>query len=177
MTCSILSSDTRRQYNNKIYVECEQVNETTLLNLRDDLQARSVYNKLNKDFQANPNTNYQILANMLADSKNKHIPKKVRKFNRRKDKKEKWMTYELLNEVNRKNDMYVDWKKHSPSPEIYNDKKTNFKTFERIVDENIEKAQKNYYHNVFHTFRTNMKKTWTIINDTLGRNKKKFNLA
>ena len=46
----------------------------------------------------------------LLSAKNKHMPKKLRKFNKRKDKGENWMTDELLNQINRKNDMYVDWK-------------------------------------------------------------------
>ena len=51
--------------------------------------------------------------NILLDAKNKHIPKIMRKYNKRKDKKEKWLTNELLNQINMKNDMYVECKKIS----------------------------------------------------------------
>ena len=48
--------------------------------------------------------------------------KKIKKFNKRKDKREGWMTDELLQLVNTKNDIYVDWKKNSKTLNIYNEK-------------------------------------------------------
>ena len=86
------------------------------------------------------------------------MPKKLRKFNKRKDKRENWMTDELLNQINRKNDMYVDWKYKSKSVDIYNTRKTNFKTYERIVNKNIQEAKRVYYFNSFKNFKTNIKK-------------------
>ena len=50
------------------------------------------------------------------------------------------MTSELLNQNNFKNDMYVECK--STSIGMYNSKKINFKTFERIVNKNIDATQK-----------------------------------
>ena len=82
------------------------------------------------------------------------------------------MTDELLNQINRKNDMYVDWKYKSKSVDIYNTRKTNFKTYERIVNINIQEAKRVYYFNSFKIFKTNIKKAWKTINDTLGREKK-----
>ena len=66
----------------------------------------------------------------------------MRKYNKRKDKKkEKWMTSELLNQINLKNGMYVEWKYQSISIDIYNSRKINFETFERIVNKNIDTAK------------------------------------
>ena len=49
------------------------------------------------------------------------MPKKLKKFNKRKDKREGWMTDELLQlekelvntKTDTKTDLYVDWKKNS----------------------------------------------------------------
>ena len=60
------------------------------------------------------------------------MPKTTRRYNIRKDKKEKWMTNELLKQIKNKNDMYVDWKTKSTTTEMYKNKKINFKTFEKI---------------------------------------------
>ena len=62
----------------------------------------------------------------------------MRKFNKRKDKRENWMTDELLKQIHRKNGMYVNCKYKSKSVDIYNTRKTNFKTYERIVNKNIK---------------------------------------
>ena len=47
---------------------------------------------------------------MLSEAKNKHIPRKVKRFNKRKHFKHKWMTSDLLSLINKKNDRYSDWK-------------------------------------------------------------------
>ena len=44
------------------------------------------------------------------------------------------MTNELLLMVNRKNELHVDWKRSAKHSENYNGKKVNFKTYEKIVD-------------------------------------------
>ena len=67
----------------------------------------------------------------------------MRRYTKRKDKKEKWKS-ELLNQINLKNNMYVEWKSQSTSIDIYNSRKINFKTFERIVNTNIDTAKKIY---------------------------------
>ena len=52
-----------------------------------------------------------------------------------------------------------------------NGKKVNFKTYDKIVDNEIVQAKKIYYSNVFHMYKLSMKKTWQIINETLSRKK------
>ena len=51
------------------------------------------------------------------------------------------MNRELLSLVNKKNDKYRDWKSTNNYFE-YEIKKINFKTFERIVKENIKVAKR-----------------------------------
>ena len=81
--------------------------------------------------------NYKILINALSKSKLTHMPKTTRRYNKRKDKKENWMTNELLKQINKKNNMYVDWKRKSTTTEMYYNEKINFKTFEKIVNKSI----------------------------------------
>ena len=70
--------------------------------------------RINSNVDADPNANLNILTNIINSAKN--IPHKVKNYNQRRDNKEPWMTNELLLMVNRKNELYVDWKstaKHS----------------------------------------------------------------
>ena len=91
--------------------------------------------------------------------KNSNISQKVKKLNKRRDKMKPWMTNELLLMVNRKNELYVDWKQTAKHSENYNGKKVNFKTYETIVDNEIVQAKKLYNSNVFHIYKSSMKKT------------------
>ena len=85
------------------------------------------------------------------------------------------MNRELLSLVNKKNDKYRDWKSTNNDFE-YEIKKNNFKTFERIVKENIKAAKREYYFKTFTAQKNDMRKTWRTINDTLNSksNKSKF---
>ena len=76
------------------------------------------------------------------------------------------MEVELLNQINRINDIYVDWKYKSKSVYIYN---TNnfFTAYERIVHKILQKECIILILIFF--------KAWKTINDTLGCNKKNLN--
>ena len=108
--------------------------------------------------------NNQILINALSKAKLTHMPKTTRRYNKRKDKNEKWITNELFKQINKKNDKYVDWKTKSITTEMYNNKKINFKTFEKIVNINIIKTKRSYHHNSFRDYKNSMNKPWKIIN-------------
>ena len=80
---------------------------------------------------------------------------------------------DLYPSLGMKNDMYVDWKTKSTTTEMYNHKKINVKTVEKIVNINIIETKRSYYNNTFRNFKNNMKKIWRIINETLGERNQK----
>ena len=45
---------------------------------------------------------------LIQDAKNLHFPKKTVKFNKKKHKKSKWMTYGILKSINKKID-YINY--------------------------------------------------------------------
>ena len=82
------------------------------------------------------------------------------------------MNKELLTLINKKNDKYRDWKSTNNDVE-YEVKKINFKTFEKIVTDNIRAAKREYYFKTFTSQKNVMKKTWKTIDETLNRRKNK----
>lgn len=167
--CILVGTCNKTQSNIKQCVEIENVSERSLENFRIELLNKNMFDNMNHDLFADPNQNCEILSTIITNAKNLHMPLKIRKFNKCKDKKEKWMTNGLLLQINRKNKMYVDWKTKSLNEEIYNMKKINFKTYDRIINRNIVEAKKNYYNNSFRIHKNDMKNTWKTINETLGR--------
>ena len=156
---------------NEKYIEVELTSQDNLDKFAAEIKESKICERINSNADADPNANLDILTNIINAAKNNNIPQKVKKFNKRRDKKEPWMTNELLLMVNRKNELYVDWKRSAKHSENYNGKKVNFKTYEKIVDNEIVQAKKIYYSNVFHMYKSSMKKTWQIINETLSRKK------
>ena len=109
-------------------------------------------------------------------AKSKHIPKKIKKFNKRiNTKKEKWMTNKLLTKME-KNKRYVKWKTTPLNLEKYDEIKKQFKECEKNVIKLIKEAKQQYFDRIFTTYtsRTDLKKTWRTIKETLCRNKKKL---
>ena len=108
------------------------MNPKSINNFKSALSKSDVYEKLDKSLDANPDSNYDILATVIAEAKVKHIPKNTKKFNKKKHFHQKWMTDELLQLVICKNALYYkEWKTTTDEQE-YLIKKINFRTFDNI---------------------------------------------
>ena len=59
------------------------------------------------------------------------------------------MTNDLLALINRKNEKYIDWKKTPTTSPEYEIKKTNFRTFDKIVKRQKDEAKINYFWESF----------------------------
>ena len=66
------------------YIEVETINPKSIHNFKCALSKSDVFGMLVKSPNANPDCNYDILATVLADAKVKHLPKKIKKFNKKK---------------------------------------------------------------------------------------------
>ena len=86
------------------------------------------------------------------------------------------MTDELLAQVVKKNEMYVDWKTTPITNPDYEKVKLKFKGYEKIVLKGIEKAKRDYFDRVFLAYKCDMKRTWQVISETVNRNKSKHDM-
>ena len=78
------------------YIEAEVLNEENVESFRKENADLENHNKLDDTVDRDPNYNYEIVSTLLQNAKSKHIPKQIKKFNKRRHKKERWMTDELL---------------------------------------------------------------------------------
>ena len=70
--------------------------------------------------------------------------------------------------------MYVEWKT-TPVTNV-DHLFLRFKSYEKDVRFAIQEAKKSYFNGIFYTYKSDIKKTWLTINDTLSRNKNKRDL-
>ena len=115
------------------YIEVETLNSKSINNFKCTLSKSDVFAMLDKSPNANPDSNYDIVATALADAKVKHLPPKNKKFNKKKHFHQKWMTDDLLQLVTRKNTLYKEWKATTDEQE-YLIKKFFFRPFDNIVE-------------------------------------------
>ena len=72
--------------------------------------------------------------------------------------------------------MYVDWKTTPVTHTDHERVKLRFKGYEKLVLKEIKNAKGEYFNRVFTAYRSDMKKTWQVINETLNRNCKKIDM-
>ena len=177
MCFSMINLTCNKSKNATKFIEVEVCNQESINKFVKEIGDANIINKLQKNLNTNPNHNYEILSKHLLSAKLKHIPKKVKKFNKCRHLKEKWMTKELLQEIVTKNKMYVEWKTTPITHINYETVKQRFKGYDKIVQKDIKEAKRIYFNKIFTTYRTDMKKTWRTINETLNRNKKGSNVT
>ena len=121
-----------------------------------------------------PNSKKYIINNVNRMPKYEVEGKKRLKYNERKQKKSKWMTTLLLNSINRKDRLYkIMIQSNWQDITFYNELKSQYKRYRAVLGKSIKEAKQLYHIRMFDTFKNDIKKTWSLINNSLNRNKKK----
>ena len=90
----------------KKFIETEKRDEISIQNFTDELKNVHIYHQLLEMNEANPEEKYEKLAAILKCAKDKHMPKQIVKYNKKKHKKSKWVTQAILNSINMKDVLY-----------------------------------------------------------------------
>ena len=69
------------------FVEVKNNDHNSIQNCVHDLEELNIYEKLHTSVDRWPEENYGILLKLLSTAKDKHLPTKIVKFNRKKNKK------------------------------------------------------------------------------------------
>ena len=89
---------------NKVkYITIYANSEECKSNFKNDIASKNMFDRLDKDLHGDPNVNYKILESEIISSMNCHMEKKIVKFNRKKHKRDPWITFGILKLVNKKN--------------------------------------------------------------------------
>ena len=154
------------------FVEIEKTGANSLENFIQELNDMNIYDQLLKPIDSSPHENYDIFMKLIQDAKNLHFPKKTVKFNKKKHKKSKWMTYGILNSINNKNRLYELLLKTDVNSDKYAALKATFKQYRETLRSSIKEAKRLYYHRTFLFYQNNIRKTCAVIKETLQRKKK-----
>ena len=99
----------------------------------EELENINLPDKLNRNSFANPSKNYDIFIKLLAETKQRILPRKRVKFNKKKHKKFPWMTNGILKSINSKDKLYKRLVNTPVNSLQYNTIKTNFNTYQNII--------------------------------------------
>lgn len=118
---------------------------------------------------ANPNANYKIFISNLQSSVNRHCPLKSVKFNKHKHKASPWITYGIIQSLKERDKLFCKLKNMDPTTSEAEALKLSLSLFRKILQKTIRQAKYTYYNSRFENLKSNMKKTWGLINNILQR--------
>ena len=114
----------------------------------------------------------QTISYLIA--REKHLPKKKIKYQKKLHKKSKWITNGILNSINKKDKFYKTLvQTDTNSIVLYERLKNEFKEYRASLRKTIRKAKRDFYTHISNRHKNDIKKTWSLINETLNRNLRK----
>ena len=137
----------------------------------NELDELNIYNHLQTAIGSSPDVNYDTMLELLSTVKDKHLPKKWVKFNRKKHKMAKWMTNGILKSLLVKMDVDENAQ--------YTTLKKEFNIFKNTLRSSINEPKRLYYLRTFALYKNDAKQTRAVIKETLQKNSApstKFNL-
>ena len=148
-----------------------------LYRVKHEIITASIYDQLNTEVDANPNTNYDILDNTIFFQIIKicMLLKSV-KFDKHKHKKSNWITAGLIRSITFRDKLYLKMKHTSTNSEAYANIKINLKTYNKILKHNIEQAKIMYYHQKLGKYTNDIKHTWKVIKEVTNKTTNKTQL-
>lgn len=150
------------------FIEINKHDALSLESFLKELKSLNIYEQLNKNDDFSPQDNYNLFSLLLKFAKNKHLPTKRVKFDRRKHKISPWMTDGLLKSINTKNKLYKILIQTDLEAELLiNRLKEEYKVYRAKLRKSIREAKKRYFVRIFNIYRSDLKKTWSIINKNL----------
>ena len=102
ITFSIVERNIKHKNDHIKYVEVQNISSASIANFMNAITKSDVLSQLDLNHNADPNDNYNILSSSLGNVKNKHIPKKLKRFNRCKHFIEPSINNNILAFVNKK---------------------------------------------------------------------------
>ena len=137
-------------------------------NMLSDLIRQDIPNKLNKDPNANPSANLDILCNIFDKLKSKYFPVVVKKNNKHKYKKCKWITLGIICSLKYR-DVYKQLLIISHESQDYLSIKNKLHDYNTILKKIIRHAKQIYYASRLNACKTDSRKTWSTLNEILNK--------
>ena len=157
------------------YIIKEKHDEASLLSFYNEIESSLRNTHFPNELTTDPNVTYNLLEKNILSAKEKHLKPVKTKLNYYKHKKNPWISMGIINSIKFRDKMYKRLRLTNCDSPMYETLEKNLKNYNCILQRNINAAKKNYYESKFR-YVSNIKQTWTTINELLNKcnNKKEF---
>ena len=124
------------------FIEVETRDERSMNNFVNELKEANIYDQLDKQLTGDTNANYELFNSLLNTAREKHLPKKRIKYQKKLHKKSIWITNGILNSINKKDKLYKTLiQTDTNNIVLYERLKNEFKEYRAKSEKNHEKSQ------------------------------------
>ena len=158
------------------YIIKEKHDEASLLSFYNEIESSLRNTHFPNELTTDPNVTYNLLEKIIVSAKEKHLKPVKTKLNHYKHKKNPWISMGIINSIKFRDKMYKRLRLTNCDSPMYETLEKTLKNYNCILQRNINAAKKNYYESKFNRYVSNIKQTWTTINELLNKciNKKEF---
>ena len=130
--------------------------------------------KTNLEKSNDTEPNFSIFIETFNESLDKTCKLDKPKTTKRTTSNNPWITEGIIRSINNKHELYKKWKKtcNAKQPTGDPNQYKKFSDFRRNLKKIIKHAKTNFYNNKFEKCTGDIKKTWGLINQIRGKNKK-----
>jgi hypothetical protein len=159
------------------YVKISKRNDAAITKFKEFLKKEANGSTFSNDPNLDPNCNYEKLNQILKLGLDTCMPTRMVKYNKHKHPNNKWITSGIIRSISFKDKLYLKLKSTSSASPLYDQLKTNLKTYNNILKRAIREPKKSYYHHCFEIFKNDIKNTWKTIKDIINKTKCKNKLS
>ena len=151
------------------YIIKEKHDEASLLSFYNEIESSLRNTHFPNELTTDPNVTYNILEKIILSTKEKHLKPVKTKLNHYKHKKNPWISMGIINSIKFRDKMYKRLRLTNYDSPMYETLEKYLKNYNCILQRNINAAKKNYYESKFNRYLSNIKQTWTTINEWLNK--------
>ena len=164
--------DVRKIKTTTKFVKTNTCNESAMERFSNHIRTAMLNTTFENNLHSDPNDNYNKLETVITEAKKTHLPEKTVKFNKHKHKRNSWITMGILRSIKYRDRLYKDLISSTKNTIQYETLSTNLRSYNKILRKCIRQSKHKYYHSIFETYRSDIRKTWDHINEVLFRTKK-----
>ena len=112
------------------YIYVEKHDEISLEQFINELNKLDIYEQLDQNIHSSPQENYEIFSKLVKYAKDKYLPKRKMKYDKKRHMQSSWMTRGILNSINTKNMLYKTFiQANSQNVNLYRQLKEEYTTY------------------------------------------------
>ena len=150
-----------------------QKGEIAIQKFVEELKSMKIFDELNQNTNDSPEDNYNKFASLPNHAREKHLPIKLVKYNKKRHKKSCCITNGILESINTNDKLYKFFiQADKTNVDRFNTLKSDYQAYRARLRKTIREAKRMFYARTFLMYKNDMKKTWGVISDTLNLNLK-----